>query len=300
MRKKDTSAGNTYAGESVKKRGYWNSALRRYGKNKLAVLGLVIFLFLLFMALTAGIFFDYETQALGQNVQERFLTPCLEHPFGTDNLGRDMFVRIVFGARISLLVAVVVAVGSLAIGTVIGAIAGFYGGKIDEVLMRIMDVFMAIPSMLLAICIVAALGNSLTNLIIANVVAHVPRFSRLVRSCVLSLKGSEYIEAARLNGAGDKDIILRHILPNSIGTLIVQATLTMAHAILTVASLSFVGLGIQAPTPEWGTMLSAGKEYMRLYPNLVIVPGLAITFAVLSFNLMGDGLRDALDPRLKN
>lgn len=287
-------------GMTVKKRGYWSSAVLRYMKNKTAVFGLFIFLFLAFVSLTADFFFDYDTQALGQNLQDRFLAPCAQYPFGTDNLGRDMFIRIVYGARISLLVGIVVAVGSLAVGTVIGAVAGYYGGRIDEILMRLTDVFMAIPSMLLAICIVAAMGNSIPNLLLANIIAHVPRFARLVRSNVLSLKSSEYIEAARLSGANDRDIILRHILPNSIGTLIVQATLTMAHAILTVASLSFVGLGIAAPTPEWGTMLSAGKEYMRLHPHLVIVPGIAITLAVMSFNLMGDGLRDALDPRLKN
>lgn len=284
----------------VKRRGYFASAMKRYMKNKLSVFGLVIFLFLVFMALTADLFFDYEAQAIEQNMQLRFLGMCAEHPFGTDQLGRDMFVRVVFGTRISLTVGFVTALFGMLCGTVIGSIAGYYGGRIDNILMRIMDVFLAIPSILLAICIVAALGPGLRNLILANGISNIPRFSRIIRSSVLTIKDSEYIEAARLNGAKNRHIITRHILPNAIGTLIVQATLTMAHSILAVASLSFVGLGIMPPTPEWGSMLSTGKEYMRLYPHLVMVPGLAIAVAVMSFNLMGDGLRDALDPRLKN
>lgn len=285
---------------SVKKRSQLASIWRRFCKNRLAMVGLVIFIFLVFMALTANVFYDYDKQALGQNMKERFLGFSLEHPFGTDQFGRDIFIRIVFGARISLLVSLSTAGIGLVFGTVIGAVAGYYGGKIDNTLMRFMDVFLAIPSMLLAICIVAALGGGLVNLILANSISQIPRYSRIIRSNILTIKNSEFVEAAKACGAGDMKVILRHIVPNAMGPLIVQATLTMALAILSVASLSFVGLGIDPPTPEWGSMLSTGKEFIRQYPHLIVMPGLAIMFAVLSFNLIGDGLRDALDPRLKN
>lgn len=285
---------------SVKKRSQLASIWRRFCKNRLAMVGLVIFIFLVFMALTADIFYDYKVQALGQNMKDRFLGFSLEHPLGTDQYGRDIFVRIVFGARISLLVALSTAGIGLVFGTVIGAVAGYYGGKIDNILMRFMDVFLAIPSMLLAICIVAALGGGLFNLILASSISQIPRYSRIIRSNILTIKNSEFVEAAKACGAGDIRVILRHIVPNAMGPLIVQATLTMALSILSVASLSFVGLGIDPPTPEWGSMLSTGKEFIRQYPHLIMMPGLAIMFAVLSFNLIGDGLRDALDPRLKN
>jgi len=286
--------------QEIKRRSQLSSALHRYMKNRLAVFGLIVFLFLVFMACTADVFFDYTGQAIAQHMKERYQLPSRAHLFGTDQFGRDLFVRIIYGARISLIVAFSVTAISVSLGIIIGAFAGYCGGKVDNVLMRIMDIFLAIPSMLLAICIVAALGGGLRNLIIANGISHVPRFSRLVRSNIMQIKNSEFVEAARVTGASDFDIVLKHILPNTIGVLIVQATLTMAQSILAVASLSFVGLGIAPPTPEWGSMLSTGKEFMRQYPHLVTYPGLAIMFAVLSFNLMGDGLRDALDPRMKN
>ena len=284
----------------VKRRGRLESIVRRYMKNRLAVVGLIMFLAMVFIALTADFFFDYEAQALQQNMQARYLPPGPEHLFGTDQYGRDMFARIIYGTRISLIVAVCVPMIGLVFGTVIGAIAGYFGGKIENILMRLMDVFLAIPSILMAVCVVAALGPGLRNLIIASGVSLIPRFSRIVRSSVLPIKGSEFIEAAKVNGTSTFNIITKHVLPNCVGTIVVQFTLEMARAILHCASMSFVGLGIAPPTPEWGSMLSTGKEFMRQYPNLVNIPGLAIMFAIMSFNFMGDGLRDALDPRLKN
>lgn len=286
---------------TVKRRSQMASMVHRYKKNKLAVFGLIIFLFMIFMALTADFFFDYDLQALEVNVKERYLTPGSPgHIFGTDQYGRDLLARIVFGTRISLIVAFGVAGIALLTGTIIGSIAGYFGGRVDNILMRLMDVLMAVPEILLAICIVAALGPGIGNLILANGISGIPRFARLVRSNIMTIKSSEYIEAAKVNGTSTLHIITRHMLPNSIGVLIVQTTLSMASAILHVAALSFVGLGITPPTPEWGSMLSTGKEFLRQYPHMVNVPGLAIMFAVMSFNLMGDGLRDALDPRLKN
>ena len=287
--------------ENVKRRSQLASVVRRFMKNRLSVLGLVILLFLMITSLSADLFFDYNTQCIALNAQETFKLPGTPgHIFGTDQYGRDMFIRIIYGGRISLVVGFVTAGFALFFGTLIGATAGYFGGRIDNVLMRIMDVFLAIPSMLLAICIVAALGGGLGNLLLANGIAQVPRYARIVRSSVMGLKNAEFVEASRCYGADHTHIIFHHIIPNAMGSLIVQATLTMASSILSVASLSFLGLGITPPTPEWGSMLSTGKEFMRQCPHLITIPGLAIATSVLSFNLIGDGLRDALDPRLKN
>ena len=233
-------------------------------------------------------------------MQERFLPPNSQHWFGTDDYGRDIFARIIHGTRISLFVGIVSILISLIIGSVIGATAGYYGGKVDNLLMRIMDVFLAIPSTLLAISIVAALGQGMANLMIAMCISQVPRFSRIVRSSILTVKDQEFIEAARCFGSGDRWIIMRHILPNALGPIIVQSTLNVARMILTISGLSFVGLGISPPTPEWGSMLAAARPNMRYYPYLVIFPGIAIAITVLALNLIGDGLRDALDPKMKN
>ncbi|MEG0090573.1 MAG: ABC transporter permease, partial [Oscillospiraceae bacterium] len=238
--------------QRTKKKGQMKTIWTRYKKNKLAMVGLVMLVIMLFVAATADIFFDYNEDAVFQNMTERLETPNADHLLGTDQYGRDILARIVFGSRISLTVGLVTIAIGLTFGSLIGAIAGYYGGKIDNILMRIMDVFLAIPSMLLAICIVAALGGGLFNLLLASGVSQIARFSRIVRSAILTMKDQEFIEAARACGTKDSRIITRHILPNAIGPIIVQATLTMASAILVVSSLSFVGLGITPPTPEWG------------------------------------------------
>ncbi len=286
--------------KTVKKRSAFASAMHRFMKNKLSVLGLIIFLFLVFVSLTADFFFDYEEQAIAQNIMNRYQGFSGEHFFGTDQYGRDMFVRIVFGARISLIIGLSASAVAIIAGSAIGSIAGYFGGRVDGILMRVMDVFLAIPNMLLAICLVASMGSNIPNLIIASAVAQTPKVARLVRGNVMQMKNSEFVEAARITGAKTKHIITKHILPNTVGIIIVQATIVCSFTMLSVASLSFIGLGIAPPTPEWGSMLAQGKEFMRLYPHLVMVPGFAIMFAVLGVNLIGDGLRDALDPRLKN
>ena len=284
----------------VKKRSQLKAIWFRYRKNRLAIFGLTLLALMILVAIFADAIVDYEKQVITQNIQQRLQSPNRTHIFGTDHVGRDIFARIVHGSRISIFLGLLTIGISLSLGSIIGAASGYYGGRIDNILMRIMDVFLAIPSILLAISIVAALGPGLVNILIAMSVAQIPRFARIVRSSIMSIMGQEFIEAAKACGTKDRRIIFRHIIPNAIGPIIVQATLSMATTILTISSLSFVGLGIEPPTPEWGAMLSDGRIQMRNYPHVVIIPGFAIMMAVLALNLIGDGLRDALDPKLKN
>ena len=268
----------------------------RFRKNKLAMLGLIIFLMMIFMAAYVSIFGDYE-KAITMDMPNKLQTPSAAHLFGTDQFGRDILMRMMFGARISLSVGLLTMVLSLVVGSLIGAAAGYYGGKVDNLLMRIMDVFLARPSTLLAISIVAALGQGMFNLLLATAVSQIPAFARVVRSAILTVKGQDYIEAARACGTRGGRIILRHILPNAMGPIIVQATLNIARTILGISSLSFVGLGISPPTPEWGLMLNEGRQQLQTAPWLMFFPGLAIFLTVVVFNLWGDSLRDVLDPR---
>lgn len=272
----------------------------RLRRDKMAMLGLGILIAMIVLALLADVIADYDTAVIGMNMRERLQTPSAAHWFGTDGYGRDVFARIIHGSRLSLSLSIFAMAGAVAIGSIIGAVAGYYGGRVDNLLMRLMDILLAIPPMLMSISIVAALGHSMINLMIALSLAYIPVFARVIRSTILSIKGQEFIEAARACGTGDMRIILRHIIPNAIGPIIVQATLAMGSTILIISSLSFMGMGIQPPQPEWGTMLYEGRDLIRTSPYLVIFPGIAIALAVLSLNLLGDGLRDALDPRLKN
>ncbi|MEA1976007.1 MAG: ABC transporter permease [Bacillota bacterium] len=283
----------------IKKRSQWADIWRHFRKNKAAIAGMVLIALFVCLALFAPLIGDYQDDALKMNVRERLQSPNMEHWFGTDEFGRDIFIRIVYGTRISLFVGIISVSIALSFGGFLGSIAGYYGGKIDNVIMRILDVILAIPAILLAITIVAALGASIMNLMIAIGIANIPGFARVVRASILSVKDQEYIEAARAIGAKDHTIILRHVLPNSMAPIIVFATLKVATAIMATASLSFIGLGVQPPTPEWGSMLAGGRAYIRDQMYIVLYPGLAIVFSVLSLNLIGDGLRDALDPKLK-
>ena len=230
---------------------------------------------------------------------ERLQGPSAEHWFGTDEFGRDIFARIIHGGRVSLVVGLVSISVSLVVGGCLGAFAGFYGGKVDNIIMRIMDIFLAIPSILLAITIVAALGTNLINVMIAIGISYIPTFARIVRAAVMGVKDQEFVESARAIGASNATIIFREVIPNCMAPIIVQATLSVAGAILSTASLSFIGLGVQPPSPEWGAMLSSGRNFLRDAMHLTLFPGLAIVITILALNLLGDGLRDALDPRLK-
>lgn len=283
-----------------KKRSQFSIIWNRLRKNKLAMLGLAILVVMVALAVCADWIADYDTNVTGMNMAERLQTPSAKHWFGTDSYGRDVFARIIHGSRLSLSLSIFAMLAAVAIGSIIGAIAGYYGGRVDDVLMRLMDILLAIPPMLMSISIVAALGHSMVNLMIALSLAYIPVFARVIRSSILTVKGQEFIEAAKACGTSNARIILRHIIPNAIGPIIVQATLAMGSTILIISSLSFMGMGIQPPQPEWGTMLYEGRDLIRTSPYLVIFPGIAIALAVLSLNLLGDGLRDALDPRMKN
>ena len=269
----------------------------RFLKNKMAVVSLVFLVILVLCAIFAEAIAPFGPD--DQNLVNKLIKPSKEYPFGTDHYGRDILSRVIYGSRPSLLVAAVSVSVSCLIGTIVGCIAGYYGKVADNILMRLVDILQSIPSMLLAISIAAMLGSGLMNVMIAVGIGSIPGYARLVRASILSIKQQEYIEAARSVGAGDFHIIFQHILPNCLAPIIVQATMSIAGAISAAAGLSFIGLGIQPPMPEWGSMLSAGRALLRQHPHVVLFPGLAIMVTVFCINIFGDGLRDAFDPKLK-
>ncbi|MDK2959569.1 MAG: peptide/nickel transport system permease protein [Synergistaceae bacterium] len=270
---------------------------KRLSRAPLAMIGLAVVVVLVFSA----VFADYIAPFgyADQDLMSAFEEPSKAHLFGTDEFGRDIFSRIIYGSRISLQVGFIAVGIAVFAGGFLGAIAGYYGGKSDNLIMRAMDVLLSIPSILLAIAIAASLGPGLFNLMIAVGISSTPNYARIVRGSVLSIRNQEFVEAAKAVGSSDLRIILKHIIPNCMAPIIVQATLGVAIAILTAAGLSFIGLGIQPPIPEWGAMLSGGREYIRDYAYMTIFPGLAIMITILALNFLGDGLRDALDPKLK-
>jgi len=280
------------------KKGFWHDAWYRLRKNRSAMFALFILGLLVICAIFADYIAPYPYSL--QDYNHTFEFPSRKHLLGTDNFGRDILSRIIHGSRISLLVGFSSITTAIIFGGLLGAVSGFYGGKVDNALMRAMDILMAIPGMLLAISLAAALKPGLTNLVIAIAIADIPGYARVVRAAVLTIKEQEYIEASQCIGASDGRIIFKHILPNCLAPIIVQATLGMAGAILSASALSFLGLGIQPPTPEWGSMLSSARQYIRSYWHMTAFPGLAIMITIFALNILGDGLRDALDPRLKN
>ena len=271
----------------------------RLRRNKGAMIGLALAVCIILIALIAPLIFDYETQVINQNIPNKLKAPSSDHPFGTDELGRDIMARVMYGARYSLAVGIVAVAIAMVVGTTLGCIAGFMGGTVSEVIMRITDIFCSVPTMLMAIAIVSAFGVSLANLMVAVGITSAPQFVRIARASIMTVRHEDYVEAARAIGMPSWQIVLVHMLPNSISPLIVQATQRLAGAIISASSLSFLGLGVPAPTPEWGSMLSGGRNFIRNYPYLTMFPGIAIMLTVLAFNLLGDGVRDAIDPKLK-
>lgn len=271
----------------------------RFFKNKGAFIGLIVLIILIAIALTVD-FWLPQDKIVGQNIANKLQGPSKEHWFGTDELGRDLFWRTIYGTKFSLAIGFVAVLVSAIIGVPLGAIAGYFGGKAETIIMRITDIFSAIPPILMAIAIVSVLGRTTFNLMLSVGVSHFANFVRVTRAAVLTVKNEEYIEASRALGKNDFYIIMKHVLPNCLSPIIVQLTLRVAGSIISASSLSFLGIGIKPPTPEWGALLTAGKTFIGGYSYLCLFPGLAIMITVLAFNMVGDGLRDALDPKLKN
>lgn len=285
--------------KAYKKRSQIKEVWRNYKKSPSAMLGLIVLGIIVIVAIIAQIKYDYQVDIVQQNIMNRLMKPSSEHLLGTDQYGRDILTRILYGAKYSLSVGIASVAISSIIGSTLGLFAGYYGGVIENIILRVSEVFVGIPSVLLGIAIMAAFGQSILVLMLAIGLVYVPMFTRTARAAVLPVREQEYIEAAKVSGVSDFNIIFTHVLPNSLSPIIVQITMGVAMGILTASQLSFLGLGVPVPAPEWGAMLSSGREYIRDYSYLTFFPGLAIMITVLSFNLMGDGLRDALDPKLK-
>lgn len=267
-------------------------------RNRRAVVGGIVLLIIAFMAILAPYVTTHDP--VKQNIRNQLQPPSREHFFGTDQFGRDIYSRVIYGARLSLRVGFLAISFALVVGCFLGLVSGYYGGWLDMIVMRVIDILLALPGFLLALSIVAALGPGLENVIMAIGVSYIPSFARMMRSAVLATRELDYVDAAQALGASDWRIIFQHILPNSISPIIVLTTLSMAGAILSAAGLSFLGMGAQPPTPEWGSMIATARPFIRVSHWAVTVPGLAIFITVMCLNLVGDGLRDALDPRLKN
>lgn len=282
-----------------KSRSLWAEVWRRLVKNRGAMIGMVMTIMLVILACTVDLIFDYDTQVVAQNLKQQFIRPCAEHPFGTDNLGRDIFIRVLYGARYSLVIGLIATLFSTFFGLIIGSLSGYLGGNIDTVVMRFCDILGAIPGLLLGMVIVSALGVSTTNLILAMGIPNIAHMTRVTRASVLTVRNSEYVESARAIGMPSWLIILKYIIPNCMSPIIVAVTLRVGGAIIGASSLSFLGLGVIPPTPEWGAMLSEGRQFVRSQPYITVFPGLAIVITVLALNMFGDGLRDAMDPKLR-
>ena len=282
----------------TKKRSQWRDVIQRFFRNKLAVVGFIIVVMLVFSAIFANLITKYDYSE--QIPPDKFIFPNSQHIMGTDNLGRDIFSRMLYGGRISLLVAIIAVIMSGTLGIFLGAIAGFFGGKLDLLITRFLDIMMSIPSLLLATAISMALGRGPFNTALAIAVTGTPSTMRIMRSTTLSIKSNEFVEAAKATGSKQMRTLFRHILPNAVAPLIVNLTLHIGGNIMAVSGLSFIGLGVQPPTPEWGSILATGRPYIRDFWPLIVFPAVFIVLTVFGFNLVGDGLRDSLDPRLRD
>lgn len=282
----------------VKKQSTTGEIFKRLAKNKSAMLGLIIFIILVLASIFGPMISPWSITKI--DILSAFQRPNAEHWFGTDDLGRDLFTRVLYGGRYSLSIGIIAIIFSLILGIIVGTVAGYFGGQVDNIIMRILDIIQSIPGIILTIAISAALGSGFDKTIMALGISRVPSFARVLRASIMSVRDKEFLEAAESIRASKMRIIRRYILPNSFAPLIVEATMGVAGTILAAASLSYIGLGIQPPMPEWGALLSGAKEYIRDYAYLLTFPGLFIALTVLCLNMLGDGLRDALDPKLKN
>ncbi len=271
---------------------------KRLVRSKTAMFGLSFLVILMILSFLCPYIFKYGYRQI--NVRIRYMLPCAEHPFGTDEVGRDIMVRVIYGAKYTISIGVFATFGGALMGVILGSIAGYYGGVVDSVIMRILDVFQSFPSILLAIAIAAVLGPGYWKVILACGVTGLPSYARMMRANILTVRGSEYIEAAKSINCSTFRVIAKHVIPNAISPMIVQITMGIASAGLAASSLSFLGFGVVPPTPEWGAMLSTARAYIIDYPHMVFFPGLFIMLTVLSFNLVGDALRDILDPKLRD
>lgn len=296
-RKASKTLQNNGVFSGAKKHSQFADVLHRLAKNKAAIVGLVIVAVIVFAAIFADVIAPYDPNA--QALREKLQFPSMQHLLGTDNFGRDLLSRIIYGARTSLLVALLSVVISMVVGIILGATAGYFGGVYEGAIMRLMDILMAIPGLLLAVSISAALGSGIFNTALAISISGVPSYARIVRANVLTLRDQEFIEAAKATGSGSARIIFTQVLPNILAPIIVDTTLRIGANILQISSLSFIGLGVQPPTPEWGSIMTVGRDYIRDFYPIVTFPGVAIMLTLFGFNLLGDGLRDALDPKLK-
>ena len=281
-----------------KKENRWKEVWRRLKKDRVAMIGFFIIGAFIVFAVLADLLVPY-TEALTMNMKLRLSPPTAENWFGRDGYGRDLFARCLHGARVSLFIGFATSFATLIAGGIIGAFVGYVGGKLDNLVMRALDIFSSIPDILFAMAVVAAMGPGIINICIAISLNYIPNFVRIVRSSVLNISEYEYIEASRAGGASTTHILFRHILPNTVGILIVQTTANVASIILIAATLSFLGLGINPPQPEWGALVSEGKEFLRTAPHLILIPGFMICISSFAMSVLGDGLRDALDPRLR-
>lgn len=282
-----------------KKRSLWQDVWNRFKKNKVAVASLIVLVIVFLVAVFAEFIVPYE-KAIEHNLNERLTSPNFKHILGTDDFGRSMFARLIHGTRYSIFIALTVMLLSMIFGALIGSFSGYYGGKVDNLIMRMTDVILAFPAILLVITLIALFGIGIPNLILAMTIGSIPGHARMVRASVLSIKDAEFIEASRAIGCNDFIIIFKHILPNVIGPIIINSALSLGGIIMGVASLSFIGFGVKSPTPEWGAIMASGKDFIRTAPYFIIIPGLFIVITTLAITLLGDGLVDALDPRLKN
>ena len=290
---------NMIGEDSLPVTSYWKDVVRRFCKNKIAVIGLIALCIIIILCAGAPLFTSYDP-VVDMDFMNMLAAPGSEgHPLGTDDLGRDIWCRLLYGGRSSLITCLSVSLLAAAIGVVIGLYSGYFGGVIESLLMRFTDIMLSFPFLIVAIAIMSVLGSSQRNIIIALAITSWPRFARLTRGQVLAVKNSEYVEAAKVGGFKNTRIIFRHVLPNCIGPLIIQGTLSVGGAILSAASLNYLGLGADAASPDWGMMLSQGRNYLQTASYLTTIPGLAISATVLAMNWIGDGMRDAFDPKMR-